>query len=282
MKEKKAYPDIGELGWSLYLSAHLRWLREKADSSLAVITSPDRKCLYKDSASLIFDIPADFYCRFKGERNCFGLHPPAAKEIRAYFERLLPFGYSIPANFSFGCNRRFLADKVIYRPYEYSRIIEGKKRILVFPRYRVHEAFSFRNLPEWFYIGLVDALCDEFPDYEIKTIGISSGTYNIDMGDNHSNYVNGVVESVDLQDVIDEFQMAIATVGGASSLPKISVLQSVPTFIVGHERKRCTKDENWMGVKMGFYEVAKDSYGNFDFKDCTSKILDFVKEVMNE
>jgi len=47
--------------------------------------------------------------------------------------------------------------------------------------------------------------------------------------------------------------------------------------IIGHEKDRHARRENWMKTKVGFYEVAKNSYGNFDFKDCISRIMSFVR-----
>jgi len=274
---KFAYPDIGELGWSLYLSGHLRWLKKNTDYSLAVITSPNRKCLYHGLVDLFLDIPSDFYEKFKGEPNCFGLYPPKEKELRGYFQKIIPSNYVIPENFNFGCPFNLILSKSIYKPYKYSKKLEGKKKILIFPRYRSHPAMSYANVPRLFYITLIEKLCDEFLDYEVKTKGIESGSYSIDEI-KKCNYINGVKKSADLQDTIDECQLAKVAIGSQSSLPKLTLLQKVPTFMIGWQKDRHTRQDNWMNTKVGFYEIAKDSYANFDFKDCLSKIMNFVKE----
>jgi len=83
------------------------------------------------------------------------------------------------------------------------------------------------------------------------------------------------------KNMIDECQLAIVAIGGSSSLPKISLLQKVPTFIIGHEKKRVIENENWMKTRVGFYEIYRDAYGKFNFKDsknCVDKILDFIEE----
>jgi len=253
---KKMYVDIGELGWSIYLSAHLRWLRENTDYSLAITTLSDRKCLYKDSANLILDVPHDFHKKFKGEQNCFGLGLSSKKKLKEYFRKMLPSDYSIPE---------------------------------IFPRCRKHPSMSYATLPRSFYIELIKTLCDEFPSYEIKTRGLNHGAYSIwndEVG--KSNYRNGVREKIDLQDTINECQLAIAAVGGISSLPRISLLQKVPTFVIGHQKKRLTEDDNWLKTKVGFYEVAsgtqsrgrlKDSFTKFNFEDCIDKIVLFINEI---
>jgi len=276
---KIAYIDIGELGWSLYLSAHLRWLKENTAYSLAIVTSSNRRCLYQDLVDLILDIPHDFYEKFTEEPCCFGLYPLRREELREYFQKMLPFGYVIPGRFNFGCEYNFLQNKVIYKPYEYSKKLEGKKKILILPRYRKHAIMSYANVPKSFYITLIKVLCDEFSDYEIKTRGLNPGSYNI-LNDEirKSNYLSGVREDASLQDTIDECQLAKVALGSQSSLPKIALLQGVPTFIIGHERDRHARRENWMNTKVEYYEVAKDSYANFDFKDCLSKIMNFTRE----
>lgn len=277
---KTAYVDIGELGYSLYLSAHLRWLKENTNHSLAIITSSDRKCLYKNLADLILDVPDDFYERFIGKQNCFGIGSPLLKGLREYFQKMLPSGYMIPEGFNFGGNRGFLLNKIIYKPYTYNKKLEGKKKILIFPRYRNYPPFSRRNLPELFYVKLIEALCNEFHDYEIETIGLTSGSYDIEV--DKDNYKNGVKESADLQDMINECQLAVVAIGGISSLPRFSLLQKVPTFIIGHQKRRLTEDDNWMKTKVGFYKVAEGSFAKFNFEECINKSVLFIKGINND
>ena len=275
-KFKLAFVDIGELSWSLYLSAHLRWLKENTNYSLAVITSFNRKCLYKGLTDLIFDIPCDFYEKFKGEQSCFGLCTPARKELKGYFQKLFPSDYIIPEYFNFGDSYSFLLNKVIYKPYTYSKKLEGRRKILIFPRYRSYLPFSNRNLPKSFYIKLIEVLCNEFHDYEIETSGLISGSYNIEV--DKDNYKNEIKDKSDLQDLIDSCQLTVVAVGGVSAPPKISLLQGVPTFIIGHDKKRYIQRENWMNTKVGFYEVDEKEYAKIDIDDCIQAIVAFVRE----
>lgn len=272
-----AFVDIGELGWSLYLSAHLRWLKKTAAISLAVITSPDRQCLYRDIADITLDVPADFYKNFNGEQSGFGLWPiRLRKYLKLYFKRLFPDGYLIPDYFNFDCNRKFLSNKVIYEPYKYSTKLENGKTILVLPRCRNHATFRSRNLPIEFYEKLINNLCDEFPDCKIKTMGLNSSSYDIGKI-KKENYENGIKESADLQRFIDECQIAIAAVGSQSAPPKIALLQGVPTFMIGHEKTRHVQIDNWMNTKAGFFKVDEKAYAYILVKDCISQIIDFIR-----
>lgn len=270
--------DIGELGWSLYLSAHMRWLKENGRHHLAIITLPDRKCLYKGIAEKILDVPQDFYVKFKAEQSGFGLCPAKLKiKLRPYFQNHRPSGYVIPSYFHFECKRKHLINRVIYRPYEYSTKEDPEKRILVLPRCRNHDSFKWRNLPQNFYRELIEILCDEFPDFEIKTKGLASSSYDIGKIEK-GNYVNGIKERADVQDFIDECQVATAAVGSQSAPPKIALLQGVPTFMIGHEKGRHIEKENWMNTKAGFYKIEKTGYSKINTTDCITKAIEFIRE----
>lgn len=275
---KLAYVDIGELGWSLNLSAHLTWMKKNTNSRLVVITSPDRKCLYKKTADLILRVPRDFYEQFKGKQSCLGLYPPVKEKLWEYFQEILPFGYVLSSDFSFNCSSKFfISKKLIYEPHEYSRKLDGRKKILIFPRFRDYPPFKARNLPKLFYIKLIKTLCDEFPYYEIKTIGLNSGSYDINEI-KKNNYTNGIKKKADLQKLIDECQLAVAAIGSQSALPKIALLQKVHTFMIGHDKERHTERENWLNTRAGFYAIPTKSYHKFDFDACINNISSFMNK----
>ena len=94
------------------------------------------------------------------------------------------------------------------------------------------------------------------------------------------NYVNWVGRGKTLQDLIDHCQSAVVTIGGQSAPPKIALLQSVPTFIIGHQRKMHTVEMNWMKTKVGFYEIDKRGYSKLVISDCIDEILTFVRECL--
>jgi hypothetical protein len=268
-----AFADIGELGWSISLSAHVRWLKNNTNFSVAVIALTDRKCLYGGLADIILDVPEIFYNKFDSRKqNCFGLKQTLPEKLRNFFLSYIPADYCIPDYFIFRCKLN-LGNKVIYRPYKYSKPIEGNAEILIFPRCRNDELN--RNIPKSFYAHLIERLCDEFPELTIRTIGTDDGAYNIDIS--KPNYINWVGLGDSLQDLIDRCQVARAAVGGQSSPPKITLLQGVPTFMIGHQERRHISVENWMNTKAGFYGVAKDSYNKFDSMDCVAKIISFVR-----
>lgn len=277
---KLAFVDIGELGWSLYLSARARWLKRQSQPIPLIVTLPDRMCLYEGLANDIGAVPADFNRKFgQAIASCFGLEGISADKLRSYFNRMLAPNYFVTDEMTFRCKPYWphaYRDRFLFEPYPYKAKLSGPKEILVFPRWRNSVA---RNIPKSFYITLVDILCDKFQDCVIRTIGASNGAYDI-YEIKKENYVNRVGEIANLQDFIDRCQVSIAAVGGQSAPPKISLLQGVPTFMIGHERDRHVKEENWMDTKAGFYEVGKERYGNFNFDECIAKAVSFIEETM--
>jgi len=285
---RELFLDIGELGWSLYLSAHMKWLKAKGQSVPAIMTFPDRECLYEDIAPEIFWVPDSFYDDFDGSlQNCFGLYGVKVEKLREYFNSMFLGYFYISEKQPLSCGnwKKIFIDQMLFEAYPYKRKFRQGKEILVFPRYRKKWPFASRNLPRVLYIDLLIRLCDENKDCVIKTMGTRSGAYNITEKEvARNNYKNWVGKTANLQAVIERFQVAICTIGGTSSLPKLALLQGVPSFIIGHEPERFKTDENWLDTKVGFYEVSSVGYNILHYivnsRDCycINKIIDFVKE----
>lgn len=275
---KLAFIDIGELGWSMYVNAHIRWYKQQGEGSVAVITYSDRRCLYEGLADIVIDVPKNFYERFDMRvQNCLGLQHVASDNLKGFFAPYLPTGYHIPEDFIIGCKWRY-GSRLAFEPYPYSEKIEGRQEILVFPRYRLGGWYSYRNLSEPFYTQLILKLCNEFPSLTMRTIGTAMGAYNISV--DKANYINYVGKNGSLQDMIDRCQTAVAAVGSQSGPPKIALLQGVPTFMIGNQQHRHMHGENWMDTKVAFYEVKKDDYADIDITGCTNKIISFIKECL--
>lgn len=283
---KEVFLDVGELGWSMYLSAHMRWLKKEGHPVPPVMVLPGRECLYEGLTDTILQVPGDFHNLFDTRKqNCFSLHKVSGPRLREYFNSKLPARYCISEkqlleNHKLRC---IFPGQKLFEPYPSELSSNEKNEILIFPRRRALSPFSHRNLSELFYISLISRICDENKDCVVRTMGTLSGAYHI-MKErvSKSNYVNSVGETSSLQAVIDRCQVAICTVGGTSALPKLAMLQGVPSFIVGHEDARFKVGENWRRTKVGFYHISHLQYGTFDFEGCIGKIILFVKEICDE
>lgn len=274
---KIAFIDIGELGWSLYLSAHARWKKENNEMIDLTLTHPDRVCLYENLVHSVRLIPGDFYGKFSVSMTAcsglIGIHPSI---LNKYFNTLLAPTHHIYHFISFDCSINWslaYGKRLIFKPYPFKVNRSDRKEIFVFPRYIPNK---IRNIPKLFYVMLIESLCDTFQDCIIRTIGSFGGAYDIN-NVQKDNYINWIGKSRDLQDLIDRCQVAKVAIGSQSAPPKISLLQGVPTFMIGHEEKRHVVTDNWMGTKAGFYPVDRNSYSKIDSADCIAKITDFVR-----
>ncbi len=273
---KLAFIDAGELGWSLYLSAYIRWAKKETDRMIAVITYPDRKCLYENLADDIIFIPELFHKKYDlNKQDSYKVRKVGWDEINAFFLPYAPKGYRFAEYSEYPS--KIISDSRSFVPYKYSRPPENGKEIMVFPRCRTHPLWARRNLTENFYLQLIKQLCYEFPKLTVRTIGTNNGAYDIKT--DKFNYINWVGRGGDLQDMINRCQSAVAAVGSQSALPKISLLQGVPTFMIGHQKERHTQKENWKNTKMDFYDVDGKAYAKININDCIKAAIAFVRGV---
>lgn len=273
---REVFLDIGELGWSLYLSAHIRWLKQQEDMRVIVITYPDRRCLFRWTANRVLDLPKTFYSRFNTEmQGCAKIKRISRGVFGEFFRPFVPEGYNL-RNDLLWVDFSYFKGKTIYEPYPYSQKDWSRGEILVFPRVRMAPGYKNRNLPQAFYENLNLFLCDEFPTNIIRTVGIPSGAYEIFV--DRPNFRSSINKKNTIQDLIDFCQTAMAAVGAQSAPPKLSLLQGVPTFMIGHQKGRHTIAENWMNTPVGFYEIDKKEYPRFNNADCIKQIISFIKE----
>lgn len=272
---KIVFIDAGELGWSLYLSAHIRWMKKNTDSMVTVITYSDRKCLYANLADEIIYISEAFLKKYDLKmQDSFKLRKVGWDELQAFFLLDIPKGYRFA---DYGEYPKMISDNRIFKPYEYSKPAENGKEIMIFPRRRAFPLWERRNLPERFYLDVIKLLCQEFPELTIRTIGTKNGAYDMEI--DKPNYVNWVGKGETIQDMIDRCQVAVVAIGSQSAPPKISLLQGVPTFVIGHQKGRHIQEENWMNTKMDFYHIDKRAYTTFNDRACIDAIISFVREV---
>lgn len=287
----KFFPDIGELGWSMYLYFHCRWLKKHTNDKIIIMTSYDRICLYEGIADEIIYVPKAFKQSFPGYQSCFGIHEGSkgrqvpSETLKKFFMKYAPEGYVIPHYFNMRCYRnkeeKFYLKNVIYKPFKPKQTFKNNAGILIFPRCRDKNAFvGARNLPESFYEELIISLCKRFPKVTVRSIGVKRGAYDINLSGSGFNYVNDVVEDISLQYLIDRCQTAIGAIGSQSAPPKITLLQGVPTFMIGHQKKRHEIKENWMKTKAGFFEIKRTGYQTINTRKCIQDIIRFFEPLI--
>ena len=280
---KETFLDVGELGWSLYLSAHLRWLKSLNKPLPSVMLLPGREVFYRGLVEKVFFVPDDFYTTFDlGKQDRFGFLGTSPGMLRIYADSKLPKGYQISRRQAFtddSWRTVFLGQK-IFEPYEPGATLPGerKNKILIFPRCRKAEHFNHRNIPQFFYVALIRRLCEEFKDCTIRSMGTKNGAYEIAEAETGKENYSNFIDKSTIEELINFTPFAIGAVGAQSFPLKLMLLQGVPSFMIGHERDRHVHFENWQRTRAGFFEIGKDDYNRFYSEDCIDKIVEFLKE----
>lgn len=250
--------DIGELGWSLEISAHARWLI-KHRHRVEVLTYPDRKALYPRCQVTFIKLFENAILDGMGLLNVD--RAQTLRQLRGLAK------YKVPSNLTLKYDR-FWGRRQIFKAF---RVISKKKpSVLIFPRVRPGNHAS-RNLPREYYKKLIMKL---YP-YRVVAIGKLGYSYKLDVPEN-DNFHSFVRKDTTIQNVIDCCGTAYCAIGSQSALPKLSLLQGVPTFIVGHQKDRHLRNENWMSTEAGFYQVTSRDYKHIDVDDCVLKTMDWL------
>jgi len=267
-----AYIDIGELDFSIRLSAYMKWFHLRGCPAALVMTYPDRRCLYEGWVDKVVNVPDEFYRDFDIRKQwgsrVGGIARDTQKEEREedkrenkiffeYFNKKLPEGYCVSKEMSFihGFSEMMTGKNKLFIPYPYGEQLVGKKEILIFPRARQTFPQNNRNIPKIFYIKLIDRLCGEFKDYIIRTMGLKFAAYDI-VEIEKDNYINSVEENSSFQKMINRCQLAVGAIGSHSTPLLFTMLQGVPSFIVGRDREKIERD-NWLRTRFYFFGVGR-------------------------
>lgn len=275
-----SFIDAGELGWSLYLSAHIRWLREKsrpAAFECNVFTYPDRHALF--GSCHIHNHPHQFYMKFGAlPQEGFTFRGAKGDAMLAFYEPRHPASKRA-CNFVHPSEVKdavFNRHEHLFQPYVPTWGQVDKNYVLVMARRRTDEAFAWRNLPEHYWHSLICVLCERYRNLVVVSVGTHCGAYCI----NHvgyANYVNLVGTPTTIDDLLGLCSGSVVAIGSQSAPPKLSLLQGVPTFIIGHERKRA-ESENWSGTPMGWFQCDGGHYSDLCVPVCLQNTMQFVAE----
>jgi len=288
MNKPILFYDCGELGWSLYLLGHLNWLiKERHATNLSICTYRNRRFLYEHLPMEVLTIPYGMSEEIKGldmDGTHLFSHDTQERIHNNYLINLFEYYYGdeYVINETYG---KF-QDGSIHESLNSSDqmlsaaniILDYKKCILVFPRKRKGK-FGKRNLPERFYIELVNRIHKEFKKIKVVSIGLPSSSYKLSNSISHKNFIDLTTYDKDLMlelvFALLNTGKIIASVGSQSALPKVSLLQKVPTYMIGHEKLRHTKIDNWMNTECGFYELDRSYIININ--NCVDHFIKWVK-----
>jgi len=262
----RLYYDIGELGWSMYLAAHLKYLHHQGEP-VSIITSEAREVFYRDCAREMLPVPEEWKNRF-GRFPSDGTHlynPRTRRRIRDQELLSEPFRRTYPDHEVVTTYSKFEGERV-FEPYRHSPLAADLCReelgdepvILIFPRRRGGK-FRGRNIPRRQWEIITEALCESFSDCLIVALGSADGAWQ-DLRIDRPRFRNLVGwndrHTLDMMVALCNTRQAVAAVGNQSGTVKMTLLGGTPTFIFGHERERHTVTENWAGTAVGFWDVT--------------------------
>lgn len=262
----KLYYDVGEIGWSMYLAAHIRFLYQRGTPA-AVACNGAKKVFYRGTANEILSIPDEWLKKF-GEFPSDGGHlynPKTRRRIKDHNLLAEPFKIAYP-EYDIVTSYGTFPEQRTFLPYNHSgeaedfcrKTFHGKQVIMIFPRCRGSK-FKGRNIPGTQWERIAASLCDQFPENIVATFGSRKGSYT-NLQVNKSNFMNlaGKNDSVSLDWMVAlcNLKLARAAVGNQSGTVKMTLLCGTPTFIFGHEEKRHTVDENWADTRVAFHKVG--------------------------
>ena len=292
----RLFYDIGELGHSVFLAAHIRYLYEKGEK-VAISTSKAKEVMYRGITDQWLPVPSEYYKMFGNLLpSNHGLFDPITKErllnhhvISQPFLRSYANKFTVVTEYS----KRYY-HLTIFEPYQHSKeaealayqLFQDKKIIVVFPRGR-QSVFQCRNIDVEYWEQIIDSLCRHFDQHLILASGTKEGAFRIET--NHKNYYNLVGYNPDVTlDVLVALcntKQAVVTIGNQSAPPTISLLCGTPSYIFGHHDHMHTVEKNWKNTPSRFWELefpeagydADHGYIIHDFEGMQNGILDFVQ-----
>jgi ADP-heptose:LPS heptosyltransferase/lipopolysaccharide biosynthesis glycosyltransferase len=297
MSNSKLYPDnrplllydVGELGWSMYISAHINYLLfEDELEDITICTKRAKFPLYDERVKKL-EIPESIQEQIK-ELTPEGHHMfNVADNIRIKHDVLGPMFEKVFKTYNVVTTYGYFHGMRIFNKYKpsnageitASNILAHKKGILIFPRCRPGK-FGSRNLSKEFYIELCNKLCYIYRNHVVISIGSQSGAYMLDDFVKYDNFIDLTLwnddETLDIFIAICNAGRIELAFGSQSALPKMSLLHDVPTYMIGHEKERHEKTENWMNTRTTFRKVRETENGYELNKDDWDKVIDEIIE----
>ena len=291
IKDVKVFYDISELGWSMYLAAHLKYCHSRGEK-VGIITHPGKYVLYRDCVDLMLPLPDEYNEMFK-DMPSDGNHlfnPQTNTRLKDHKILSAPFKKAYPqykANLVTTYNK--FEKQRTFEKYKHNKNIERlcrtimdnyKSCILIFPRQR-NSKFQCRNISEDEWLLIAHELCDKFKNDKIISIGTLDGALTLKIDKNNFTDLVGFNDSKTL-DMLVAFcntKLARAAVGNQSGTVKMTLLSGTPTFMFGDEKQRHMVTENWANTKCGFYECQRTAnrYIIGNVTNMVKRIVEFVQ-----
>ncbi len=259
-----AFIDIGEIGWSQYLSGYINYLKTTKNQKSIIICHPYKNVLYRNIADDILPIPECWnleYSKYETEgSHLFDTENRIRVMDMFNITKLIRDTYP-KLNYSLDYGK-FINERIII-PYSHNQIYLNELNIvdnciLVFPRCRPSK-FSERNIDKRFWISMINTLCDIYPKLKIISIGSLRGSFNLSNDITYDNFIDLVpyddLKTLDIMVGLCNTKQAICSFGNVTGPIKMALVCGTPSFVFGHdhELKRITQEENYCNTDCGYY-----------------------------
>lgn len=275
-KKPLLFCDTSEIGWSMYIAARMKWLRDRGHI-VAVSCDPSKAVLYRGVAHAIEPLPFR-YIKDLAHLPSDGNHlydPATGQKINNRDALLRPFQEAFPEYDLVRQYSRWPHERTFY-PYNASpaaiRRVEavvpkGAKCVLVFPRHRTSK-FASRNIPKDVWQRMIAGILEGFPQWYVVSLGASDGAIAFrpeEFGKAAGRFIDLVSYpdewTLDMMVALARSEAGVAAVGNQSGPLKMTLVCGLPTFMFGHERERHTVEENFLGTAAGFFDLPQTPSG---------------------
>ena len=257
---------IGEWGWLLqYYQAYMRMLKKEkySDRKFLILTDLSSHVIFKDFAAITMGLPDWFYA-LNLERDCMesplpespagSLTPPKVySDLIEYFRQFYNVDKAIEVWSPRGCNQYAKSRLQLFCKYVSEPIENDRPFITIFPRHR--ERAASRNVPTSVWLGVVENLKQVFT---VVLAGTPSGACLGDYKDDNVINLINYDEEDKTDKVIQYLNSSVCSISSQSGGTHISLLSGCPSYIIGHEEYRHTKELNRLDTPTTFRSVPGD------------------------
>ena len=292
-------PMCGELGWSVsrwHAYCRLRRFTEFKYCRSIAVDYNWRYPLYSDFIDEFIPLP-EWFIELGLEQDCYEAVPPDSppgsvtphniyvgllNHCRQYYNPnttwtvRTPRGYNLFIQFARKQMWKNLEASTQAQAYADSLLSNAKGDIVVVAG-RARTRAPHRNVPEFVWGKLVDYLAAY--GFTVVITGVRGSSALVEkVGRGIINVIPRTgVDGLDvLIALMTRAKMSITSQSGPTL---ISLLCETPSYIVGHEAKRHSVDENWLNVAAMFRPVVNEMYNALTAKEMMGDIVTFNEQL---
>lgn len=272
---------VGELGWLVQRwQAYLRHLKQDVypDHKFFMMLNGQFHVIVQDFVAWTIDLPKDFY-QLGLETDCYeaplpgtaagALTPsPVWVNLIEYIRQFYNIEKAVELWTPRGVNTWIDMQPQLFTRYTTESLVESPRPIItVFPRGRARA--NNRNVPEFVWYDVVESLRQTF---NIILCGTPSGACLVNY---QAPGVENLIGKAGLDQVFHLLNNSVCSISSQSGPTHLSVLNMCPSYIIGHEQRRHTVDDNRFNTPTSFRYLS--DYRAIDAQTVIQDISEFIQ-----